>query len=275
MAQTPQAPAKRLLMARPDFFRIDYEINPWMDVDNPVESGLAGRQWAAIRQIYDKLGWSVELIDPDPDWPDLVFTANGGLAIGDKALVANFRHPDRRGEAALFADWFRSRRFDTHQARYNFEGEGDALVWNNLILAGYPWRSDAAAHPHLARLFDREVLSLQLADARFYHLDTCLTPIDDQTVAIYKPAFNREAYRRLKDRVPDLIEVAAADAEAYGLNALSDGQNVILAAEAEDLGQLYQSRGLTVWPTPISEFKKSGGGVKCLTLELHPAGAGA
>ena len=267
----PPTPTKRLLMARPDFFRIDYEINPWMDVDNPVEPGLASQQWAAIRQIYDDLGWSIELIDPDPDWPDLVFTANGGLVIGQKALVANFRHPDRRGETALFGDWFRSRRFDTHQARYNFEGEGDALVWNDLILAGYPWRSDAAGHPHLARLFDREVLSLQLADARFYHLDTCLTPIDDQTVAIYKPAFSRQAYRQLKDRVPDLIEVAATDAESYGLNAISDGRNIILAAEADGLVELYRSRGLTVWPSPISEFKKSGGGVKCLTLELHPA----
>lgn len=270
MTEAKTKPAKRLLMARPDFFRIDYEINPWMDIKNPVEPDLAGQQWAAIKQIYDDLGWAVELIDPDPDWPDIVFTANGGLVIGEKALVANFRHPDRRGETALFADWFRSRGLDTSQARYNFEGEGDALIWNGLILAGYPWRSDAAAHPGLARLFDREVLSLQLADARFYHLDTCLTPVDNQTVAAYKPAFTTEAWNRLKDRVPNLIEAPAADADAYGLNALSDGQNIVLAAEAKGLAELYRSRGLTVWPTPISEFKKSGGGVKCLTLELHP-----
>ncbi len=268
----PQSSAsrKRLLMARPDFFRIDYEINPWMHVDNPVDPDLASQQWAAIRQIYDELGWTVELIDPDPDWPDLVFTANGGLVIGPEALVANFRHPDRRGETALFADWFRSRQFNVSQARYNFEGEGDALVWNGLILAGYPWRSDFATHAHLARLFDQEVLSLQLVDARFYHLDTCLTPIDDQTIAIYKPAFSREAYQQLKDRAAELIEVGADDASSYGLNALSDGQNVILPAEAAQLCELYRQRGLTVWPTPISEFKKSGGGVKCLTLELHP-----
>ena len=265
----PTKTTKRLLMARPDFFRIDYEINPWMNINNQVEADQANQQWQAIKNIYDQLGWTVKLIDPDPDWPDLVFTANGGLVIGQKALVSNFRHPDRRGETSLFADWFRSRGLVTSQARYDFEGEGDALVWGDLILAGYPWRSDAAAHPGLARLFDREVISLQLTDARFYHLDTCLTPIDKQTIAAYKPAFSPQSWQQLKDRAQTLIEVEPSDAKNYGLNALSDGQNIVLASEAEGLVDLYRSRGMTVWPTPISEFKKSGGGVKCLTLELH------
>ena len=265
---------KQLVMVEPKYFQIDYEINPWMQIENQVEYQLAQDQWRAIRAIYKQLGWRLDLIKPVAGWPDLVFSANGGLVIGAKAAVANFRHPDRQGETAIFADFFRGKGLEVARTRYNFEGEGDALVWNKLILAGYPWRSDAASHRELSDLFSREVIGLQLADARFYHLDTCLTPIDDQTIAIYPPAFTKEARNRLKDRGAKLIEVGDDDATAYGLNAISDGQNIVLAAEANNLIDHYRSLGLVVWPTPISEFKKSGGGVKCLTLEIHPAEPG-
>lgn len=261
---------KHILMCPPKFFNISYEINPWMHLNNQVDPNLAQKQWQQLYDIYaSKLNWRVDLIEPQPKLPDMVFTANGGLVNKQKAMVASFRHPERQPETAYFKSWFENNGWsNVYQTSYNFEGEGDCLSWNNYLLIGYPWRSAQAAHRQIADYFQKEAISLQLVDARFYHLDTCLTPIDNQTIALYAPAFSDASLKLLEKIVPKIIKASKADAFAYGLNACSDGQNIVIPAGAKDLIKTYQKMGLRVFETPMSEFKKSGGGVKCLTLEI-------
>lgn len=262
---------KTILMCRPTYFDIEYEINPWMHCDNRVRPETAAAQWQALHDIYTlRLGWKVELIDPAEHLPDLVFTANGGLVIDGKVALPCFRQPERQRETPLFEAWFRRQGFvDFISPTHDFEGEGDALLWNDVLFAGYPWRSDKLAHATLARYFGLEVVPLQLTDARFYHLDTVFTCVDRQTVALYPKAFTPESLQRVREIVPRVIEATDADAMGYGLNALSDGQHVVLSDRATDLIAAYRRLGLEVWPTPIGEFQKSGGGVKCLSLELR------
>lgn len=262
---------KQVLMCAPTYFDVEYEINPWMHCNNPVDHSRALDQWQALHQIYtERLNWSVHLLEPRPHLPDLVFTANGGLVIGGAVLLPCFRHPERQGETAVFESWFNANGFaPLPLPMHDFEGEGDALFWNDVIFAGYPWRSDKLAHQALARSFGLEVVSLQLTDARFYHLDTALTLVNSSTVALYAPAFTPDSVERVRRVVPNVILASDEDALGYGLNALSDGQHIVLSDRAHGLIETYRRLGLDVWPTPISEFQKSGGGVKCLSLELR------
>ena len=70
--------------------------------------------------------------------------------------------------------------------------------------------------------------------------------------------------------MPNVIEAGDKDALEYGLNAISnDGKSIVIPENARDLIEQYEAKSLNVYPTPISEFQKSGGGVKCLTLELR------
>ncbi len=264
--------SKRILMCRPDHYGVEYEINPWMHVEDPVNPAHAQAQWQALYDIYTRdLGWQIELIAPQPDWPDMVFTANGGLVIGGKVMLPCFRQPERQGETPFFRRWFEAAGWarELAQPRHDFEGEGDALLWNDCLFVGYPWRTDRPAHRELAAFFDVEVIGVQLRDARFYHLDTAMTVIDERTVAIYPGAFTSDSLATIRARVPDVIEASTADAMAYGLNGLSDGESVVLSDRASGLIEAYRQRGLRVYPTAISEFQKSGGGVKCLSLELR------
>jgi len=216
------------------------------------------------------LGWEVSLVPPQENLPDLVFTANGGLVIGGNVALPCFREPERQGETPIFEDWFRTHGWtDIAHATHDFEGEGDALLWNEVLFAGYPWRSDKLSHSALGHYFGLEVISLQLTDARFYHLDTAFTVVDHKTVAVYPDAFTRESLDLVRRAVPNVIEASTDDALAYGLNALSDGNNIVLSDGATNLIGIYEKRGFEVWPTPITEFQKSGGGVKCLSLELR------
>lgn len=267
--------AKTVLMCPPRHFDIEYEINPWMHVDDPVCPDRAAAQWKGLYRLYTEvLGWEVALIEPVPHLPDMVFTANGALVLGDRVALPRFRQPERQGETEHFAAWFSDRGFTTClQPRHDFEGEGDALLWNDVLFAGYPWRSDKPAHAELARFFDVEVVSLQLTDARFYHLDTALTIVDEQTVALYPPAFTEASLEAVHQRVPKVVEASEADALGYGLNAVSDGRNIVLSDRAPELAAIYKASGMTVHPMPISEFQKSGGGMKCLTLDVCNGGA--
>lgn len=242
-----------------------------MHTDNQVNTELAKQQWQQLYDIYtQKLGWNVLLIDPIEGLPDMVFTANGGLVIDDKVALPTFRAPDRQPETPHFKDWFEQQGIKEFLTpKYDFEGEGDALVWNDTVFAGYPWRSDKPVHQELAKFFDKRIISLQLADARFYHLDTCLSIVRQDTVAVWPKAFNEESLATIRASVPTVLEASDEDALAYGLNAMSDGQNIVLSDKASGLIEQYRHRGMTVHPTPISEFQKSGGGVKCLTLELR------
>ncbi len=257
-------------MCAPTFFDIEYEINPWMHTANPVEPAKAQKQWQKLHALYtETLGWDVQLVEPVEHLPDMVFTANGGLLRGGKVALPTFRQPDRQPETPLFKAWFEAAGYkDFLQPNYDFEGEGDALFWNDILFAGFPWRTDKPAHAELAEFFGVKVVSLQLSDPRFYHLDTALTIIDDQTVALYPGAFAPESLKLVYDIVPNVIEATIEDAMAYGLNAMSDGQAVVMPEGANSLARAYQERNLQVLPTPISEFQKSGGGVKCLTLIL-------
>lgn len=262
---------KSILMCPPTYFDIEYEINPWMHTDNRVDPETARRQWQQLHDIYTRqLGWQVHLMPAAERLPDLVFTANGGLVIGPKVALPCFRQPERQGETPLFEAWFRSQGWSQIlQPAHDFEGEGDALLWNDVLFAGYPWRSDKQSHAALAAHFGVQVVALQLTDARFYHLDTAFTVVDRHTVALYPGAFTPESVDTVRRIVPKVIVAEPADALAYGLNALSDGESIVLSDRAAGLIQQYRRLGMQVCPTPIGEFQKSGGGVKCLSLELR------
>ena len=153
--------------------------------------------------------------------------------------------------------------------RHVNEGEGDFLVVGERILAGYGFRTDPAAHTEVARFFDRPVISLELVDPRFYHLDTAIAVLDDDTIAYYPPAFSPASRAVLEGLYPGAIVASQADAVVLGLNAVSDGRNVVLPVRAATLAHQLRTRGYRPIPIDLSEPLKAGGSVKCVTMELH------
>ncbi len=258
-------------MCPPTYFDIEYEINPWMHQDNQVTGNTAAEQWQKLYEIYSqKLGWRIEQVDPVKGLPDMVFATDCCLMLDDKIMLSSFRYPERRPETAQFEKWFHDHGYsDIKKANNFFEGGGDTLVCGDKILAGYGFRSDIKAHDELREYFGREVVSLHIMDANFYHLDTSLAVLNDDTVAYYPGAIDQDSQERLKQAIPNLIEATLEEAKGFGLNAVSDGHTVITSNESASLLDKYRAAGFAVIGTPILEFRKSGGGVKCLTLELR------
>jgi N-dimethylarginine dimethylaminohydrolase len=269
-AATPNATA-RVLMCSPSAYGVQYVINPWMSLENRPDTALARAQWESLyRTLTEDAGANVELIPQAPDCPDMVFTANAGVVRGKAALLARFRYPQRQPEEAHFRAWFEEHgyRVSSPPEGCNFEGEGDALFVGDTLVAGYLKRSDIAAHRWLSERLATPVLSVQLADDRWYHLDTCLFALDTRTIAYYPGAFDEYARRVLDSNFATLV-VKEKEALRFACNAVVIDQHVVLPAGCPDLSEQLQARGFTPHAVEMSEFMKAGGACKCLTLFLE------
>jgi len=264
-------------MCPPEFFDVTYEINAWMRVQTKPDSSLARIQWAQLRRILeDEMDCVVEIVAPHPEVPDMVFTANAGLVYGNRVIPSRFRFAERQGEVSHFNRWFVEHGFELWdvpaETPGSFEGEGDALFYGDILLAGYRQRSDAAYYGALAALLGKAVLPLELVDTRWYHLDTCLFPLRSDLLAYYPPAFDEYARRVLENLPGEKILLTEHDALRFGGNAVVIGDRVAINSGCDALSESLERHGYTVFSTDLSEFLKSGGAAKCLTLLLeHPA----
>ena len=100
-------------MCPPDHFAVTYRINPWMDPSKwtaaaAVLSPTSGRQWQMFYEALLASGAEIELVKATADLPDLVFTANAAVILDRKALLARFRHAERKREDLRSCACFRA-----------------------------------------------------------------------------------------------------------------------------------------------------------------------
>ncbi|MFD7598867.1 dimethylargininase [Kitasatospora sp. NPDC059812] len=274
-AVTPR-PAERTarprhyLMCRPSHFEVTYAINPWMDPAKPVDTGLAVAQWERLYALYQELGHRVDLIDPIPGLPDMVYAANGATVVDGKVLGARFRNAERAAEGPAYLEWFRANGYpELHDPEHVNEGEGDFLVTAEYVLAGRGFRSTPAGHAEAQEFFGRPVIGLELIDPRYYHLDTALAVLDGDEIMYNPEAFSAGSREVLGRLFPDAVLADAGDAAVFGLNAVSDGLHVFLPEAATGLADKLRERGFEPIGVDLSELLKGGGSVKCCTLELR------
>lgn len=259
-------------MCRPTYFTVSYAINAWMDPTVGVDTELAIYQWEELRRTYELLGHTVHVLRARPGLPDMVFAANGGFSVGGVFYSARFAFPQRAAERPAHLDWYEATGWPSiRPGDFTNEGEGDFtyLLGSDLVLAGHGFRTDLRAHAEAARVLNREVLSLELVDPRFYHLDTALFVLDDKTICYYPAAFGETLRQLLEQRFPGALLATEQDALAFGLNAVSDGRHVVLSSAATGLIDRLASLGYHPVPVADSELRKAGGSAKCCTAELR------
>ena len=273
----------RLLMCAPEHFAVSYAINPWMDPaswarDNRAPAAAA-REWADLHHTLAGLGADIDLVPSVPGLPDLVFTANAAVVLDRQVLLARFRHPERQREQVHFEAAFRSL-----QARgvvdavrklppdVVLEGAGDC-VWDEtrkLFWMGYGPRSDAAARQPVADAFGQDVIALELADPRFYHIDTALSALPGGEVMYLPDAFTKAGRDAIRARVApeQRIEIGSEDGRRLAANAVCLGNAVVMSGCGPRLRAALSERGYRVVTTPLPSFLRSGGSAFCLTLRL-------
>ncbi|MFD3687338.1 dimethylargininase [Nocardiopsis sp. NPDC058631] len=268
----PEPAPRHYLMCRPTYFAVEYAINPWMDPGAGVDREKAIRQWEGLRDLYLDLGHRVSEIVPVDGLPDMVFAANGALVVDGRVYGARFASAERTPEGPAYLDWFRKAGYsETREPKHVNEGEGDFVTLDEVVLAATGFRTEAAAHQEAERFLGRPVITLQLVDPRFYHLDTALFALSGRQVAYYPGAFSEGSRRVLRALFPEALLATEEDAAVLGLNAVCAGDDIVIAAEATALADRLRALGRTVHPVELDELRKAGGGAKCCTLELREA----
>ncbi len=243
-----------------------------MHLRHQVVASRARRQWERLyRALTQRLGARVQLLPPLQRQPDLAFTANAGLVHGRAFIRSNFRYSERQGEAPHVERWFRARGYHVHRlpAQLRFEGEGDALWLGERLFFGYRFRSDVRAHHAIGKRLGCEVVSLELTDPKFYHLDTCFCPLSATSALYYPGAFDGYARKVLARYVKEPIVVSRAEALRFVCNAIPVGCTLIAprGLTLRTKGKL-RAHGWRVIELDFSEFVKAGGAAKCLVLRL-------
>ena len=271
-------PPRQVLLTTPAYFEVRYVINPHMAANvGTVDHAAALRQWEGLRDAYASLGIAVHTLKGEVGLPDMVFCANQTLPVyaeppeERKIILSRMHAPERRAEVPHYAPFFRRHQYVPHTLPDHIrelEGMGDALwhLGRALLWGGYGFRSDLAAYEYLSDLLSVPVIAFRLEDPDFYHLDTCLCLLNEETALIYPGAFDAEGLALLEHFFRHLIIAPEVEARHFfACNAhCPDGRHVIIQRGAAETNRILADAGFVPVEIDTSEFLKSGGSVFCM-----------
>jgi N-dimethylarginine dimethylaminohydrolase len=109
----------------------------------------------------------------------------------------------------------------------------------------------------------------------FYHLDTCLAVLDEDSVLLHPPAFRAEALDRLARLFPRLIEADASEAREHlpatrtrCRRARARARLCSCRRRPSGTAARLAAEGFAPQAVDVDEFHKSGGSIFCLKMEL-------
>lgn len=257
-------------MCPPPYFQIEYEINPWMHISQRADKRMAIFQWNSLCDVLKQFV-NVELIQASPGLPDMCFSANAGVVLDNKTFVrSNFKFVERIGEQDFYSHWFKTHNYEvkTINKDLQFEGEGDLLSAGDLFVMGHGFRTCFDSIEALEKCIGKKIVSLELVDPYFYHLDTCFLPLQDNLVVYYPKAFAPHE----SDKIEDLfstIKIGYGDAMNFVCNAVVIGKTIILHSISKRLKSKLLDLGYNTIEIDLSEFHKAGGSAKCLVLKIR------
>ncbi len=267
---------RRYAMVRPDHYRVDYVINPYMDLAAQPNPDRAGRQWQRLINTLVDLGAEVEVIEQPVDAPDMVYAMNLGLALtdshGPRVALSHMRFLQRRIESAPALAWFGDHGFAAtlvgEAGVGAFFEAGDAFPFAGSLVVGHGPRTEELALKHLAKDFDLSVRGVRLRHPGIYHLDLAFCPLDSETALVCPAALDTGSAAALLALVPDPIVLSEAEALTFCANAVVVGRTVVMPCCPDRVRREIESRGLHVEIVDVSEFHLGGGSVRCMTNPL-------
>lgn len=282
MGQTPDPRlgwGRRYLMVRPDHYRVDYAINPYMDVHDQPDPARAREQWLALVAAIGTAGGAVEVLEQRPDAPDMVYAMNLGLVVNadasgerDRVVLSHMRHAERRMETLTAAPWFEQAGFATAYLGRDGVGPhveaGDAFAWRDCLVVGYGPRTEHLALKHLAVGLDVRVRGLRLTHPGMYHLDLAFCPLDGTRAMVCPAAFDEESARAALGMVPEPLVLSEEEALTFCANAVVVGRTVIMPTCPDRVRAQLEEWGFEIVLVDVGEFHKGGGSIRCLTNPL-------
>lgn len=263
---------QKILLCPPDFYDIEYEINPWMHRDNKVDKAKVQVVYKQVKDLYSSLGVEVFEIEPVAGLPDMVYTANFGNVVDGVFIRASFKYPERQKESD-YAQAFFEKQFGyktvSMPAGINFEGQGDLLTDGTRYFFGWGKRSDRAAIEYLKKYISLPILDFETVNPYYYHLDTCFAPLRPDLVVINPKSFTETDLQKIRASFATVIEANDTDNKVLACNMVEIGSHIVVGAGiSAQLRNTLEGYGYTVHEIDTSEYIKGGGSMKCISFEF-------
>lgn len=262
---------KKILLCPPTFYDIEYEINPWMNIGNKVDKAIVLEEYEELKSTYQSLGAEVLEIEPVKGLPDMVYAANFGFVKDNTFVKSNFKYPQRREESNYSRKYFKNLGFRIAEmpTEVTFEGQGDLLYSHGKYFMGYGKRSSLRAKKYIENFLQGEVFELKLSDPYFYHCDMSFAPLDDKTVVINRNSFDKDGLEKIYKNFQNVIGTDAPDNKVFCCNLVMVGKNIVAGKGiSQELKNNLTKYGFITHEVEMTEYRKGGGSVKCLTLEF-------
>jgi N-dimethylarginine dimethylaminohydrolase len=273
---TALAWGRRYLMVEPTHFRVDYAINPFMDLTRQPDPAATRDQWDAVAEAIAAAGGEVEVLAQRPDAPDMVYAMNLGLPLvgptGPVAVLSHMRHAERRMETATARQWFLDRGCTLHTIGSDGVGAhfeaGDAFAWRGDLVVGHGPRTERLALKHLANDLHVTVRGVRITHPGMYHLDLGFCPLDETRAMVCPAAFDPASAQALLDLVPEPLVLSEEEAMTFCANSIVVGRTVIMPACPDRVRAQLEAWDFEVVTVAVPEFLKAGGAIRCLTNPL-------
>jgi N-dimethylarginine dimethylaminohydrolase len=267
---------RRYLMVEPDHFRVDYVINPYMDVRDQPDPDRAREQWLAVIAAIRAAGGEVEVLPQRPDSPDMVYAMNLGLVVNapgrDRVVLSHMRYAERRREVLTAGPWFEQAGFAPSYVGRDGVGAhleaGDAFAFGDGLVVGYGPRTERLALKHLAVGLDVRVRGLRITHPAMYHLDLAFCPLDRTRAMVCPAALDDASAEAVLALVPEPLVLSEAEALTLCANSIVVGRTVLMPACPDRVRTRLEAWGFRVVLVDVSEFHKGGGSIRCLTNPL-------
>jgi N-dimethylarginine dimethylaminohydrolase len=265
---------KHYVMVEPTHFRVEYAINPYMDVTDQPDPALAMHEWRTLRSTIERLGGRVDVIEQRPDAPDMVYAMNLGLGVvrhtGPQVVMSHMRYAQRRMETSSAQPWFAEHGYTTSYVGRDGVGAhfeaGDAFPFGGELLVGYGPRTDELALKHLAMDLDVAVRGFRIVHPAMYHFDLAFCPLDERRALVAPSALDPASAEALLDLVPEPLVLTEEEGLAsFATNSIVIGSTVVMPACPERVREQLEDWGFTVELVDVTEFHKGGGSIRCMT----------
>ena len=272
---------------RADYFTDEFKINPYYS-DSSIDLVGAVEEHAKILDCFRQAGIEVIKVDPPKNCQDGVYTANWAIVKDGIAVMAHLPKA-RRAEEPYARAQLEKLGIKTILPPEGalFSGQGDCLRCGNYLFAGSGYRSDPIAQQFVAETLGLELVQLHAipelntdgtphinpvtnhADSFFYDLDLAVSVISENCIAYCPDALDQASQAKLAKLPIDKIQVSLEEAtKGFACNLVSTGKTVIMSAHAPKFQAELEKRGLTCITPEISELKKGGGSIRCISLWL-------
>ncbi len=223
-------------------------------------------QHARYARVLAARGVDVKVLRPLKDFPDSVFVEDVAVCTPHCAVITRPGARSRRGEidhvrAALESLYTR---VETIEPPGTLEG-GDVMAVGSHYFIGLTERTNVDGARQLVAILERYELTASTVPVEtMLHLKSGVSYLENGTLLATGECLQRPEFAKFK-----IIEVDGR--EAYAANSVWANGTVLVPAGHPKTRSKIEAAGYPVVAVNLSEFRKLGGGLSCLSLRLKPS----